>query len=63
MKESLIDWTGLGDKTYEVIVFCRENRKQLQRAASERHITFDCLMAAAIVGMIRDEVEESLRES
>ena len=63
MKELLIDWEGLGDKTVDIIAVCHENRSQLERAASQRQTTFDSLMAAAIVEMIREEIEPLLDDS
>jgi hypothetical protein len=52
-----VKWEKIADKTCEVISLCLKQRSTLEIAARKRQTTFESLMAAAIVQMIRDELE------
>jgi hypothetical protein len=57
MARHLVDWRVIGDRTCELISTCLKKRPQFEATARERRTTFESLMAAAIVEMIREEVE------
>jgi len=57
MKRQPVDWVKIGDKTCELISVSLNKRSLLETAARERQTTFESLIAAAIVEMIREELE------
>ena len=54
-----LDWGTIADRTCELVTTCLKQRPQFEAAARERQTTFKRLMAAAIVQMIREEVENN----
>ncbi|MFN0019449.1 MAG: hypothetical protein ACKVP0_14380 [Pirellulaceae bacterium] len=52
-----MNWEKIADKTCEVISLSLKQRSTLEIAARKRKTTFESLMAAAIVQMIREEME------
>ena len=60
MKASSVHWEELADKTCAIIATCIKNRSQFESAATERQTTFESLMAAAIIQMIRQEIDPAL---
>ena len=57
MKRKPVDWGKIGDMTCELISVSLNKRSLLEAAARERGTTFESLIAAAIVQMIREELE------
>jgi hypothetical protein len=57
MTRKPVDWGKIGDKTCELLSVYLKKRAVLEAAARERQTTFESLIAAAIVEMIREEIE------
>ena len=51
-----MNWETIAERKWEVICTCLKQRSTLEIAARQRETTFESLMAAAIVQMIREEL-------
>jgi hypothetical protein len=53
----MTDWTKIGDRIYEVLEFIRARQATFTAEADRRGIDLNQLIAAALAGMLREEME------
>jgi hypothetical protein len=53
----MTDWTTMGDRIFEVLEFIHARKTTFTAEAHRRGITLNQLIAAALAGMMQEEIE------